>query len=397
MAMTGKARVAAAMRHQPVDRVPVMCQLALGHYFLNTPIPAVDIWHTSEGFGEALITLQRKYNFDGILINLPGRDPQWRSYLRRIEDKGNEKILHWKNGWTTVCPADDNPHNYRADEREYHPSFAELDPERLFYVEPHDFGGLKYPLAWGFAGESSQRDRDFPPWHFDTIDHVVRHAGHEVSVHGEVFSPFSQFLELLGCTGALLALLQDPGKSKACLQALARGSIALGCGLAAHGADAILISSAYAGGGFISTHHYREFVLPYERLVIQGIKAVHNLPIYTHTCGRIGDRLELMAKTGANGIDTLDSPPLGTVELADAKRRIGEKLFIKGNMDPVNVILQGTPGQVYEDALRCIAAGAPRGGYILSSACSIPPHAPPENIKMIAAAACTRLPDNVSS
>ncbi len=389
--------MAAAMRHQSVDRVPVMCQLSLGHYFLNTAIPAVDIWHTNEGFGQALITLQREYQFDGVLINLPGRDPQWRSYLRRMESRGDKKILHWENGWITVCPGDDNPHNYRADGREYHPEFAEIDPERLFYVEPHDLGGLKYPFAWGFAGESSRSERDFPPWYFDTIDYIVRHAGQELSVHGEIFSPFSQFLELLGCSRALPALLRDPGKSKACLQALVGGSIALGCGLAAHGADAILISSAYAGGGFISTHHYREFVLPYERCVIQGLKAAHDLPIYTHTCGKIGDRLELLAETGTDGIDTLDPPPLGTVELADAKRRIGQKLFIKGNMDPVNVIMKGTPGQVYEDALRCIAAAAPGGGYILSSACSIPPYAPPENVKMIAAAACAQPSDNLCS
>jgi hypothetical protein len=387
MAITGKIRIAAAMRLQSVDRVPVMCQLALGHYFLNTPIPAIEIWHSTEGFGEALSALQRKYSFDGILVNLPGRDPQWRSYINRVEDKGNEKIIHWKNGWHTVCPASDNPHSFREDGKEYHPSLGEIDPEKLFYIEPHDLGGLKYPFAWGFSQDCPQSQDFFPPWHFDTIEYVVRHSGQTVSVHGEIFSPFSQFLELLGCTPALVALLQDPGKSKACLEALARGAIALGCGLALHGVDAILISSAFAGAGFISPQHYGDFVLPYERRVIQGIRARHDLPIYTHTCGRIADRLELLAETGTNGIDTLDPPPLGNVDLADAKKRIGKKLFIKGNLDPVNVILHGTPGQVYTDARRCIAAGAPGGGYILSSACSIPPHAPPENILMLSEAA----------
>jgi hypothetical protein len=36
--MTGKQRIAAAMRHEAVDRVPVMCQLTIGHYLLNTGI-----------------------------------------------------------------------------------------------------------------------------------------------------------------------------------------------------------------------------------------------------------------------------------------------------------------------------------------------------------------------
>jgi uroporphyrinogen-III decarboxylase len=387
MAITGRTRIAAAMRHEPVDRIPVMCQLALGHYFLNTRIPAIEIWHSTEAFGEALITLQRRYAFDGILINLPGRDPHWRSYIKRIEDLENGKIIHWQNGWHTKCPADDNAHNFREDGREYHVAFAEVDPEELFYIEPHDLGGLKHPSTWGFSGISPRRDEFFPPWHFDTIDYVRERTAGEVSIHGEIFSPFTQFVDLLGNAEALVALLDDPGKSMACLEALARGAIALGCGQAARGVDAILISSACAGAGFISPRHYRNFVLPCERMVIRGIKAVHDVPIYTHTCGRIGDRLELLAETGTDGIDTLDPPPLGNVELADAKQRIGKQLFIKGNLDPVNIILNGTPEQVRLEALRCIALGSPGSGYILSSACSIAPHAPPQNVSMIAAAA----------
>ena len=397
MNMTGKMRIAAAMRHEPVDRVPVMCQLALGHYFLNTTVPAIDVWHSTEGFGEALVTLQRRYEFDGILINLPGRDPGWRSRIGRVEETATGTVIRWNNGWVTVCPADDNPHNYRENGREYHPSFTEVDPDRLFYIEPHDLGGLKYPSAWGFSKDPAPPEAFFPSWHFDTVDYVRARVGSQVSIHGEIFSPFSQFLELLGYAQALRALIQNPEKSKACLEALARGAIALGRGQGAHGADAILISSAFAGAGFISLQHYREFVLPYERQVIQGIRNVHSIPIYTHTCGRIGDRLELLAETGADGIDTLDPPPLGDVDLADAKRRLGRRLFIKGNLDAVNVISAGTPEQVRESALRCIAAGAPGGGYILSSACSVPPHAPPENIAMLAVASREASPADYDS
>lgn len=53
------------------DRVPVMCQLALGHCFLRAGLDAIDIWHDSGAFATALVTLQRRYRFDGILVNLP--------------------------------------------------------------------------------------------------------------------------------------------------------------------------------------------------------------------------------------------------------------------------------------------------------------------------------------
>lgn len=46
--MNSKERVWAAMNHREPDRVPVMCQLALGHYFLNCGYRPSDIWFDSE-------------------------------------------------------------------------------------------------------------------------------------------------------------------------------------------------------------------------------------------------------------------------------------------------------------------------------------------------------------
>ena len=92
-------------------------------------------------------------------------------------------------------------------------------------------------------------------------------------------------------------------------------------------------------------------MLPYEAEVVRRIHAA-GVPVYTHTCGEIGDRLERMAATGIDGIDTLDPPPLGSVDLSDAKRRVGERLFFKGNIDPVNTLLR-------KSAKRC---GPMRGG-----------------------------------
>ncbi|RPJ85971.1 MAG: hypothetical protein EHM18_08630, partial [Acidobacteria bacterium] len=330
--MNSRQRMDAAMRLSEPDRVPVMCQLAIGHYCLNTDLDPVDIWHSTPAFGDALIALQRRYGFDGILINLPGRDPNWRNYARGVEEKDGETIIRWMNGWYTVVPPDDNPHVYGENGERYFPAFADVDPERLFYVEPHDLSGITYPYSWGFEGEPAPGGKDFfPPWHFDTIRYVSERVGTEVSVHGEIFSPFSQFMEMLDYTNGLMALIDDAGKCKACLDALSEGAIALGRGQAAAGAHAILVSSAFAGAGLISREDYSEFVLPYEQKVILGIREAFDGPVYTHTCGAIGDRLDLMMETGTNGIDTLDPPPLGTVDLKEARRILAGRCFIKGN------------------------------------------------------------------
>jgi uroporphyrinogen decarboxylase len=216
----------------------------------------------------------------------------------------------------------------------------------------------------------------------------VRERAPDLSVHGEVFSPFSQLCEAVGPGDALAALRTDPGRVKACLEALCRGTVELMAGHVAAGADAVLVSSAYAGGGLISTGHYREFVLPFEARVVSAFKArCPETPVYTHTCGRLGDRLELLQDTGTGGIDTLDPPPLGDVDLADAKRRVGGRLFLKGNVDPVGTVLLGTPEAVRADAARRLEIGAAGGGYVLSTACSVPPGAPPENVMQLRAAA----------
>ncbi|MDH7570564.1 MAG: uroporphyrinogen decarboxylase family protein, partial [Armatimonadota bacterium] len=223
----------------------------------------------------------------------------------------------------------------------------------------------------------------WPPYLLRTLDAVRAQAGPDVSVHAEIFSPFTQFLELLGYEAALMALLEDPGRCHAILAAYARGAAEYGTFLAQADVDAVLVSSAFAGGGFISRAQYAEFVLPYERLVHQTIRA-RGMTTYTHTCGAIGDRLELLADTGTGGIDTLDPPPLGNVELEDAKARVGHRLFLKGNIDPVNTLLRGSVAEVRADARRRLAVGAPGSGYILSSACSVAPRVPPQNLMVLA-------------
>jgi len=363
------------------DRVPIFCQLAIGHYFLHSGPKPFDIWFRSAGFAEALVALQRRYDFDGILINLPGRDPEVERHIDRVErrDAERETWVRWKNGNYTRIPDDDNPHYFQADGRRYFPTFDEVDPESLWYVEPWDLSDITYPFTWSFDAASRSAADFFPEYHADTIRRVKALVGETVSVHSEIFSPFSQFLELLNYEYALMALLDDPGKSHAILERLTAGAIDLGRRQAAEGVDAVLISSAFAGAGLISRGDYETFVLPYEARIVHEIQdAFPQTKVYTHTCGAIGDRLDLMLATGTNGVDTLDPPPLGTIELEDACDQLKGHAFIKGNLDPVNTLLYGTRDKVRDSVAHRMQTAKPGGGYILSSACSVAPAVKPE-------------------
>lgn len=384
--MNSRSRLRAAMNMAMPDRVPLMCQLSIGFYFLHASPDPRQIWLTSEGFASALIELADRFHFDGILVNLPGRPPDLGQYIDRIEES-DQMTIHWKNGHYTEIPPDDNPHYYQPDGQRYFPGFREIDPERLFYVEPWDITEITDPYTWAFEEEPRPEEAYFPEYHLDTFKMVIGRAGNRLSIHSEVFSPWSQFLELLNYDEALLAILDDPEKCRACLDRLADGAIALGAEQIGAGADAVLISSAFAGAGFISREHYEKFVLPYERKVIRGLHAIADVPVYTHTCGAIGDRLDLMLETGTDGIDTLDPPPIGTVELEDAVDQLSGEAFIKGNIDPINTLLNGNPSTVKEDARWRLNTAMPGGGYILSSACAVAPHTPTENLHALFEAA----------
>jgi uroporphyrinogen decarboxylase len=150
------------------------------------------------------------------------------------------------------------------------------------------------------------------------------------------------------------------------------------------GIDALKLSSPFAGSGFISRKMYEEFVLPYEKNIIKTVNERYGIPCYIHTCGAIGDRLDLLVDTGTQGIECLDPYPLGNVDLENAVRQIGNKVFIKGNLDSVNELQFKTPIEVKEIAKKRIETGRKCAkGYILSSACSVAPHVSPQNIDVL--------------
>jgi Uroporphyrinogen decarboxylase (URO-D) len=371
------------MRREVADRVPVFCQLALGHYFLNGGLPAHRVWFTSEGFAEALVKLQRRYRFDGLLINLPGRPPDLLSQLRRIERTADGERLFWKNDEVTFVPDDDNPRHYnpgggptrRAD-------FAAIDPDKLEGIET--FSGYWWNtlhVPW-LDGAPPGLMTEVPDYFLNTIRQVQAATHGEVSVNGEVFSPFTHVMELLGYENALMALIDDPPKVHALMDRLTESSVAWAVAQARAGVDAVLISSAFAGGGFLSREMYAEFVLPYERRLADAVRAEHK-PVYTHTCGAIGDRLDLMVETHIDGLDTLDPPPLGNALLEEAKQEVGQKVFLKGNMNSVELLLAKSGEEVTAEASRCLSAARAGGGYILSTACSVAPRVEPWKLEML--------------
>lgn len=367
--MTPRERIQTAMELSEPDRVPFMCQLSIGHMLLQLGGSPAEFWHDPRVFADGLVRLRDIYDFDGILVSLHGHDPNWQAKIdhRRKTEEG--EIIVWKNGDQTLYPADDLPQHQRSGKspRPSTPQRHETDlPPVLDYIPVSQ--GLHFPID--------------PQHKFDVFDHVRKKRGTGYSLHGEVTSPFDYFLDLHGHQEGLMALIDEPDRSIETLAHFTGLVRALAIEMCGVGVDAIKISSPFAGAGFISADFYEEFVMPFEQEIASAIRSL-NVHCYLHTCGAIGDRLELMFETGVSGIECLDPPPLGDMELEEAKERTKGKGFIKGNVDSVNTLLRKSNVEILEDARKRIDVGRQDGGYILSTACSVAPHVQREKLLLL--------------
>jgi uroporphyrinogen decarboxylase len=89
-----------------------------------------------------------------------------------------------------------------------------------------------------------------------------------------------------------------------------------------------------------------------------------------------------MAESGVSVISV--GPGL---DIQKAKDAIGDKVCIIGNLDPVNVLMNGTPEQVDKEARRIMSIGRKTGGYIFNTGVMVPRDVPVENMEAMLAAA----------
>jgi uroporphyrinogen-III decarboxylase len=354
--MTPRERMSVAMGGGIPDRVPVMCQFSIGHMLRQLRVSPAEFWNDPSVYVDGLFGMREMYDFDGILVSLHGHNPDWRSLIDSRHAGPEGETVVWKDGSSTEYPVDDLPRHRAGPSQQI--------PEEYIPVSQ----GLRFAIH--------------PGHRFDVLLETVQRSAGIYSVHGEVTSPFDYVLDRGGHQEVLLALLEDPSSVKRALAEWTARVADLARGICRTGVDAVKISSPFAGAGFISPACYAEFVLPYEREVVRAIRE-SGVRAYLHTCGAIRDRVEMMIASGADGIECLDPPPLGNVELREALDLIRGRCFVKGNVDSVNVLLGGTPEEIASDVRERLEAAGRKGGFILSTACSIAPGVPREHVRLL--------------
>jgi hypothetical protein len=108
---------------------------------------------------------------------------------------------------------------------------------------------------------------------------------------------------------------------------------------------------------------FDEFVFPYDSEVYAAIHE-RGGRFRAHCHGSCMDFLEKFAEMGIDAVEPLEPPPYADVDLAEAKRLVGDEMLLSGNVaSQAFVFIE--PEQVYEMVREAIEAAAAGGGFTL--------------------------------
>ena len=138
------------------------------------------------------------------------------------------------------------------------------------------------------------------------------------------------------------------------------------------GAQAVMIFDSW--GGALSHAAYKEFSLQYMQKIVDGLikeREGRRVPSIVFTKGG-GLWLEAMADIGADALG-LD----WTIDIAEARKRVGDKVALQGNFDPA--ILLSTPEAIERETAAILASYGHGHGHVFNLGHGITQHTPPEN------------------
>ncbi|MBC7085683.1 MAG: MtaA/CmuA family methyltransferase [Methanomethylovorans sp.] len=139
------------------------------------------------------------------------------------------------------------------------------------------------------------------------------------------------------------------------------------------GVDAVVIIDSEAGPDLLPPPLFESMILPHYKSITRNLKG-HSI---LHICGDATEILDKMADSGFEGLSIEEK-----VNLSYASQIVGGRACLIGNISPVLTLLQKSPGQIKEEAKKCIENGV----GILAPGCGIAPHTSIENIRAFVAA-----------
>lgn len=211
--------------------------------------------------------------------------------------------------------------------------------------------------------------------HYQAIQMIQAEIGAEVIVDYEITGPLTAAASLIEPGKLLRATRKNPAAVHQLLRFSTDCLLRIIDNFASLENVGFSITDPVSSGDLLSPKQYQEFCLPYLREIVDHIHALDK-SVVLHICGDTTKNLPFIAATGIDWL-SLDQK----VNLATAKNVIGDQVGLIGNVDPVNIILQGTPAAIDADVKRCFEAAfdTPKG-FCIGPGCSVPYFTSEQNI-----------------
>jgi uroporphyrinogen-III decarboxylase len=207
----------------------------------------------------------------------------------------------------------------------------------------------------------------------DEVNRVAQDFGGRGLVRGHIpcFDVFGQpgtwqdAACLVGTEQLIMATYDDPEWVHELLSILQRRKKVFIRSLKGAHYDLLELGGGSASSTVISPRIFERFVAPYDCELIDLAHQAGQRIVY-HTCGGMMPLLELIAAMHPDAMETFTPPGMGAdVDLAEAKRRIGDQVCMIGGFDQFHFFTGCTPEETRAEVRRCFAAAGQGGGYIL--------------------------------
>ena len=140
----------------------------------------------------------------------------------------------------------------------------------------------------------------------------------------------------------------------------------------AAGVQAVMIFDTW--GGTLAAHDYRDFSLACMTQIVAGLTAAaegRRVPVILFTKGG-GQWLEAIAGSGADALG-LD----WTCDIADARKRVGDRVALQGNLDPC--VLYAPPERIRAEVERILEGYGQGSGHVFNLGHGIHPQVDPSH------------------
>lgn len=185
-------------------------------------------------------------------------------------------------------------------------------------------------------------------------------------------APFSLAARLFGVTESMLLCYDEPETVEEVVKKCTAFITEYIGELKKAGADGVILAEPVSG--LLSPALEEEFSAPYITQIAESVKAPDFAVIY-HNCGANVTRMT--TSIFSNGCDAYHFG--NAVSMRDMLSFAPSSVPVMGNLDPVGLFRDGTPGQMKQAVNAILSECGKYKNFILSSGCDIPPGAKWEN------------------